>query len=325
MTSYVSFNDKGQDISVIVPVYNGERSIALCIEALLKQTITPKDIFIIDNNSNDCTRDIVRQYPVVLLEEKDIQTSYAARNKGLKHAQSELVALTDADCIPELTWIEELVAHFASSDVIAVAGRIDDYEPKTAVERFMVIQKPFKTNGSHNYLSLLTGNVAYRREALELLGWFDESLPTAGDVDLGWRLRIWNKGCIANAPGAIVHHWHRSTLKGMFNQYKRYGYSEILLSTLYKNCVSETVRPREQMTRMAKQVRALLTYHISFLWRLVRYPFIGESRDWLIWPLMWIIVESANLAGKIKGLIATRWFHRNPYPSRPEIRRCPDR
>lgn len=314
-------NVDASNTSVIVPVYNGESTIAGCIESLLGQTRQPAEIVIVDNNSTDRTCEIVRKYPVTLIHERK-QTSYAARNTGIKHTRTELIALTDADCYATPDWLEELIRPFARDEIMAVAGSIEDVAPVTTLERLLTLNSPFTNNDPAESPVLLTVNVAYRRAALEALGWFDEALPTAGDVDMGWRLASRWSGAIARASAAAVKHKHRTTWKGLFKQFKRYGYSEILLATLYRDCVSDAVSPPEQARRMLRQLMALLTYILSFLWRLIRFPFRRDSGDWLLWPVFMFTIESANLAGKLRGLVHTRWFRRNPYPSRPDIQRC---
>ena len=70
--------------SIIVPVFNGEKSISKCIESLLSQDY-PTDryeIIVVDNNSNDRTGKIIQEYPIRYIFEDRSQNYYSARNTG---------------------------------------------------------------------------------------------------------------------------------------------------------------------------------------------------------------------------------------------------
>ncbi len=108
-------------VSVVVPVYNGADQIGHCIEALRQQTL-PADsyeIIIVNNASVDDTEKIIKRYPVRLLYEAK-RGPAAARNTGIRAADADLIAFTDADCIPHEDWLEHLVD--AMSDTICGAG-----------------------------------------------------------------------------------------------------------------------------------------------------------------------------------------------------------
>ena len=80
-------------ISVILPVYNAEQTIGPCIESLLDQDF-PKDQcerIVVDNNSTDGTKDRIQRYNVNCTVESEIQTSYAARNRGIREAVGEVL------------------------------------------------------------------------------------------------------------------------------------------------------------------------------------------------------------------------------------------
>jgi len=127
-------------VSVIVPAYNEEKNIARLIESLLDLDY-PKEILeiiIIDNNSNDRTKEIIKQYPVKLLEEKDIQSSYAARNKGIQNAKNEILAFVDSDCIATPQWVKEGVKVLVLESADLVGGNVEFIysENKTAAELY---------------------------------------------------------------------------------------------------------------------------------------------------------------------------------------------
>ena len=98
-------------ISVIVPVYNSSGCIAELIGSLLDQDY-PKELYeviVVDNNSSDDTVSIIEKHPfVTLLRETETQSSYAARNTGIKAANHALLAFTDADCVATEQWLRWL-------------------------------------------------------------------------------------------------------------------------------------------------------------------------------------------------------------------------
>ena len=86
-------------ISVIIPVYNGEKTIRETVNSVLKQTFTDFELIIINDGSNDRTLEIVSS-----IEDSRIKIfSYpnaglaASRNRGITHAASEFIAFLDAD------------------------------------------------------------------------------------------------------------------------------------------------------------------------------------------------------------------------------------
>jgi len=86
--------------SVVVPVFNAVGEIGRLVESLLAQDY-PRDRFeivVVDNGSTDGTAGSVAGFPVKLLKETDVQSSYAARNRALAEVTGEWVAFTDADC-----------------------------------------------------------------------------------------------------------------------------------------------------------------------------------------------------------------------------------
>ncbi len=98
-------------VSVIVPIYNGQEDLPDLINCIQEQTY-PKDkveYLLVNNNSQDDTSKILNQATLEakkiginlqVLNENNIQSSYAARNQGIRQAKGEILAFTDADCRP---------------------------------------------------------------------------------------------------------------------------------------------------------------------------------------------------------------------------------
>ena len=111
--------DRNPLVSIIVPVYNGEIWLSLCIDSLTKQTYQNLDIILVDDGSVDKTESICKA-----LAEKDNRINYirksnagvsAARNTGLSHVKGEYVGFLDADDYLEEHIIERAVREITNS------------------------------------------------------------------------------------------------------------------------------------------------------------------------------------------------------------------
>ncbi len=96
-------------VSVILPAYNEEKHIGICLDSLLKQSYTPIEIFIVDDESQDKTAEIVRKYaPKVKLLQQKHSGPGAAWNLGFKHAKGEILLFWASDHIYGKDYIKDL-------------------------------------------------------------------------------------------------------------------------------------------------------------------------------------------------------------------------
>jgi len=230
-------------VSVIVPVYNSEAEIAEMIGCLLAQDY-PMDrveFLLVDNHSRDRTAAVIAaiatHHPQLkLLHENAIQSSYAARNTGIRQAQHDFLVFTDADCRPEPQWLRYLVQPFQQPEVGLVAGQIEALAPQTFLERYAERSKILsqKYTLAHPFCPYgQTANLAVRRSILQRVGLFRPYLTTGGDADFCWRV-IRETGCqIQLAERAIVRHRHRATWQALAEQWRRYGVSNQYLHELH--------------------------------------------------------------------------------------------
>lgn len=86
-------------VSVIIPVYNGEKYLAAAIESVMAQTLPATQLLVIDESSTDRTAEIAQSYPEVEYHLKENQGSGAARNFGRRHSHGDFIAFLDADDI----------------------------------------------------------------------------------------------------------------------------------------------------------------------------------------------------------------------------------
>ena len=210
-------------VSVIVPAYNAEKDIAKLIESLLDLDY-PKElleIIIVDNNSNDQTKETVQQYPVKLLEEKNIQSSYAARNKGIRNAESEIMAFIDSDCVATPQWIKEGVNILVSESADLVGGKVEFVYSKenTAAELFdSITNMQIEFNIKESAVAK-TANLFVKSSLFDKIGMFPYWVKSGGDVQ--WTSKATRNGfSLVYAPKAIVKHPARFLTALLRKQYR---------------------------------------------------------------------------------------------------------
>lgn len=308
-------------VSIIIPAYNAASTIRLCLDAVTQLDYPGYETIVVDNNSSDDTPQIVQQYPVRLLYERDVQGPHAATNTGIRAARGDVIAFTDADCVPDASWLRALVAPFTDPHVVAAGGRIEAYQPASPVECFLDHMKPYRNclRLAEDFpASLLTGNAAYRTEALHAVGLFNANMYTGAEVSLAWQVQWMTGQVVVYVPEALVYHKFPPTVRWLFQHYRKSGVSEIMLATIYKRMPDYPSGPRQQLSIMARQVRALLTYMASMALRTLRIGLHRSDRKDVLSPALWLVAEAGSLLGKIEALWQTRWYRRQFWSHHPQ-------
>jgi glycosyltransferase involved in cell wall biosynthesis len=182
-------------VSVIVPVFNDAERLKVCLRALEDQTYLKQlyEVIVVDNGSEESVEPVVAEFGHARVSHEERSGSYAARNRGLALARGEIIAFTDADCIPAADWIEKGVANLLRlSHCGLIAGRVDvfpqDPHRPTAVElyesRTALLQKEYVEDGGFG----ATANMFTRRAVFERVGLFDGGLKSGGDIE--WSRRV---------------------------------------------------------------------------------------------------------------------------------------
>lgn len=212
------------DVSVIIPAHNAEHTIQKLLDSLESQAYQRNryEVIVVDNGSSDATKQIVQEYETVtLLEENNIQSSYAARNKGIRASCGEVLLFTDADCIVDSNWIEQMLEKFRTSQASVVAGNVlFTFSKKcSAAEQWdSLTHLNNKSSVKKGYAK--TANVGVRREVFGRVGFFPE-VSSGGDVS--WTsLAVQNGEQLVFSSSAIVYHPAR-TYTELMSKYVRVG------------------------------------------------------------------------------------------------------
>jgi cellulose synthase/poly-beta-1,6-N-acetylglucosamine synthase-like glycosyltransferase len=192
-------------VSIIVGVRDMAGTISSCIESLLQQEYKKKEIIIINDGSDDETPNIVKNYPVILVNTPKKGIAHA-RNLGFTMARGEFIAFTDADCVFDANWLRVMIPHFGDPAVQAISGvtvfRTDS--SYSSIYRQFEFEKRNSRDENEPTFSGGPGSI-FRRSILELVGGFKEEWFHAEDtqisfmiVDLGYK--------IIKEPNAITYH-----------------------------------------------------------------------------------------------------------------------
>jgi GT2 family glycosyltransferase len=225
------------NVSVVVPAYNAESTLADCIGSLLRLHYSREQVefIFVDNASTDRTRTILGSYHgqiTVLFENK--RGAAAARNAGLRHARGEIIAFIDADCVADPDWLKNLILPLHDPKVGIVGGRILAQEPTNKIEAFG------ETIHDHN-LSInawkppyaMTANWSSPLAVLESVGLFDEKFLRGQDCDLSYRI-VQAGYKLVYQPEAVVYHKNKKTVSGLFMEGCTHGFHSVQLNKKHR-------------------------------------------------------------------------------------------
>ena len=230
-------------VSVIIPVRNAEKTISRCIEAIFSQSYDPCEVIVVDGHSTDRTNQILSKFPVKIIYE-DYGTVGGARQVGLENAIGKYVAFTDADCMPESTWIENLVKNF-TKDYVGIGGAITNIGQGTWEKSVALITNTFL--GSANSVqgrvfkekrivnSISGSNSMYRKKDLLMIGGFNVALSINEETELNKRLT--KEGKLLYTPNAMIIHNQERGFKEFAKRMFQFGHGRGRLRLWDLQCI----------------------------------------------------------------------------------------
>ena len=220
-------------VSVVVACYNGERTLAACLDSLQRLNYPDYEVIVVDDGSADATPQLAFSRPAVryFRHEKNLGLS-VARNTGIAAATGDIIAFTDSDCRADEDWLYYLVSDLLDGGFAGIGGP-NLLPPDDSAVAAAVMASP--GGPAHVMLSDRQAehvpgcNMAFFKWALEQIGGFDPVFRIAGDdVDVCWRLQQAGYQ-LGFSPAALVWHYRRSTVGEYLRQQHGYGEAEALL------------------------------------------------------------------------------------------------
>jgi GT2 family glycosyltransferase len=203
-------SDRAVDISIVIPTYNGSRTITECLQSVERAARDHRHEIIVADSSSDATPDIVaRDFANVrLIRSAQRLSAGAARNRAAGEARGRLIFFTDQDCIVPDDWINRLRVYFDDPNVHGAGGAVamrNLSSPSGCAIYFLEFLNHFPARGApRRDDNFLVGcNAAYRAEVLRSIRFPDQTLGE--DVLFAERLRSAGFHTIYDARIAVLH------------------------------------------------------------------------------------------------------------------------
>lgn len=252
-------------ISVILPCYNGAKTIAVQLDALAHQTYSGEwELIVVNNGSTDDSVDIVERYcdrlPNLQIAEaylppgprRPVAHSY---NTGIRTAIGDAFVFCEADDEVSPNWLETMANALGSHQVVTgplayeklneswlLVAQDDEWPHSNGLGLHSFFPYPFASGC----------NLGMQRRVYETVGELDTTYRIAWDVDYCWRVQIAGYA-IHFAPDAVLHYRLRHSLKALYRQGYNWGKEDPLLNVRYAN------KPFDWFT-LADTLRRVLGY-----------------------------------------------------------------
>ena len=137
-------------ISIIVPVYNGQKYIRTCLDSILNQTYKNIELIIINDGSTDNSKTIIEEYVkrdkrIVAYHQNNKGVS-DARNKGLKYATGKWIWFVDSDDIPSKSFLSEVFKINLKRETDIIVGNYMKVFPDCKIENVILDEQGYIQN-----------------------------------------------------------------------------------------------------------------------------------------------------------------------------------
>lgn len=303
-------------VSIIIPTFNRPEALLQCLESI-NQLIFPEqkaEVVIVDDGSpSSC--DVVAMQRVCKLPLRYVQKEHSGvcptRNRGIRESKGEFLAFIDDDVLPSPLWLLHVMSGFTKQSVAGVGSTVytqpmnhylADYTDYRELERQPFVDK------TGQILNVLTGNVCFRKNALEEIGGFNESQSDAGipvggdDVDLTWKIR--ERGySLGYADSASVFHHSRTSIRSLMKQHVGYGAGTMFHCLTANRPPSELGIPNPTIEACLKDILSYAMFEVPKRFVQCYGDNLGLKKS-ITYPLLDLIRK----ASYVWGILKTRPF-----------------
>ena len=281
----MSYNKAIEEISVIIPTYNRCDLLKRAINSVIKQTITPKEIIIVDNGSTDQTYQMVSSlFPEInyFIEKK--RGVSAARNKGILESKSKWIAFLDSDDTWKPTKLEKQMEYSVfNQDKYRIIHTDENWYRN---KKFLNQLKKHKKSGGNIFKNSLQlccispSSVVLKKQIFDDYGLFDENLEVCEDYDMWIRITAKEEVGFLDSPLVLKYGGHSDQLSKKF-----WGMDRFRIKSLEKNLKNEHFSKSQKINVLDTLIEKLTIVSDGALKRgnkEIFKKYNGKLQDWSI-------------------------------------------
>ncbi len=304
----------------IATVYNEESTIINFLESLFHQTKTPDEIIIVDGGSTDNTLTILNEYITQVkskVRTKILLFSFPCnrakgRNYAIQKSHAEIIACSDAGCMPDSEWFAEIIKPLAKSTVSVVSGY---YKPVTknyfqkALAAYTCI--PEDRVSQESFLPS-SRSIAFKKTAWGKVGGYPEYLTTCEDLVFASTLR--KRGFPFSLQKHAVVYWpQKKNIYDAFRLFFSYArgdgkahyfrrYTPLLFIRYIIGFILLFLVIASRRTILTIGTEMLLLLYM--VWAIQKnYRYVDSIHAYYLLPLLQLTADIAVLSGTTLGII----------------------
>lgn len=290
-----------KSIAVVITTRNEEKSIHNLLDSIVIQTKKPNEVIILDAESTDETRKVIRSYKPKIKGLKLIKSKLVNRSKGrnraIRKAKSNIIAVTDAGCMLKKDWLEKITHPIITKEAQAVAGF------------YLTSNSTIMQKSSAPFLAIMpdkidpetflpsSRSVAFTKKAWKEAGKYPEDVSFCEDLTFAQNLKLKNN--LVVQPRALVYWDHYKGINKFFHQIKNYASGDIEaghVPHLYKII---TVYARYLLFAIMSPL-----FFVYLLWPIRKhYRYVKHPLGVFTLPMFQVLTDMGIILGSLIGLM----------------------
>src|SRR3989344_3250098 len=303
--------------SLIVTTFNEEKNVGELIDSISIQSRIPDEIVIVDGESKDGTISIIKEKILLYRKKLNIKlikkkgNRSVGRNEAIKNSTGDIILSTDAGCILDKNWVENITQPFKTEKTDVVSGYYKGVS-KNVFQKSLIPYVLVMEDKITNEFLPATRSMAFKKSVWEKVGRFNESLSHNEDYAFALKIKK-SKYLIKFKKDALVFWMPRKNLKDAFIMFFRFALGDIQANIIRSKIIFIFLRYifalyltilNLIMKSFPLVVFTELLFLFYILWSIYKnYKYVSSYKAFLYLPLLQFTSDIAVISGTSLGLI----------------------